>query len=434
MLCLGTYLTAINNNKSKPVTQKNILGRVMLTIDPCFPASDDALISNLRRGKRNPSEYTIEAAQKLAQDKSQHPDYVRKFQEVLSFIDPNKRDSLKQELIQIILNDDKIHGTTVVDIVSNIDKNNISKTECSLESVLAGILLYVLTATKHGTGKKSATVSQSQLDNLNAPVTDTSAGIIRYNSDIPEDVFREAQDFCLKYEEELGLLPLCQIAFSIDPLHNNVRSMYTDFNRYPQKVKEAILRLKRIPLFSFSKDWDNKAIDHYQILIEKLNLSDARYLYIFYQYFPRTYDSHASVIVSDPNPYIFDQPLKLPKKYRTKDNFTSIGSYIGDYLWCKQNEPTHYVQPPLDYLWEFCRLGCCDESELTFWICRFIISSSFYIHENDQEIEELWRAASIDEQLLKTLEDMYYYALLQLYLLTLSSDDCKTFLSRNSNI
>lgn len=424
MLCLGTYLTAIRNNKLVTVTQKNILGRIMLAIDSSFPASDDALISNLRRGKKNPSEYTIEAAQKLAQDESLHPEYISKFQEVLSYIDPNKKDSLKQELIQVIMNDDKIHGTTVVDIVNNIDKDHISETRCSLDSILAGILLYVLTATKHRTGKQSTAQFQDKSNNQTAPVQSVPSANEEAISTESEDVFRVAQDFCLKYEKELGLLPLCQIAFNIDPLHNNVRNMYTDYIRCPKKVKETLLRIKGIPQFTFTKDWVDKAIDHYESLVEQYELSTKEFLYDGAKYLHKAFYKYSAIEIDNPNPYIFERPSKTQSnQFYFKDCLASIGYYIIDYLWYKQNEPSHYVQPPMDYLWYHCNLGGCDEPEMTFWVCRFIISSSFHICEDDQDIEDFWKSVSIDEQLLKTLEDMYYYALLQIYLLTLTSDD-----------
>ena len=49
-----------------------------------------------------------------------------------------------------------------------------------------------------------------------------------------------------------------------------------------------------------------------------------------------------------------------------------------------------------------------------------MISGSFQIREDGDNIEEFWESVIIEEELLNTQEDMYYYALLQLYLLTLS--------------
>ena len=427
MLCLSSYLSTIKNNMSVNATQKILVGKIMMSIDPNFEESDDNLISNLVHGKRNPSVYTIENAQNLVRDKSLHPEYIQKFQEVISLIDPNKLYRLKQEIIQIILEDNKIQGTTIVDIVNNTDKDHLTENKCSLDSFLAGILLYVLTATKHRTGKKSAVAPQKQLNNLKAPVTNTIAE--SNNSDIPEDVFLSAQDFCIKYEKELGLLPLCQIAFSIDPLHNNVRSMYTDYIRCPQKVKEAILRIKGIPLLEYHKGWVNKAIDHYTSLVNQYELSTIDFLYEDAKYLHRAFDNYSDYPIDDPDPYIFKRPFKnKSNRCITQDYQSTIGFYIDDYLWYKNTDPSYNVLPPMDYLWKFCNLENCDEPEMTFWICRFIISSSFHICEEDQDIEELWKSVSIDDQLMKTQEDMYYYALLQLYLLTLSEEDCKMYI------
>ena len=54
--------------------------------------------------------------------------------------------------------------------------------------------------------------------------------------DFDEETLMEAQKFCLKYEEEMALLPLCQIAYNVDPFHKDVRKMYIDYKCLNSKV------------------------------------------------------------------------------------------------------------------------------------------------------------------------------------------------------
>lgn len=86
-----------------------------------------------------------------------------------------------------------------------------------------------------------------------------------------------------------------------------------------------------------------------------------------------------------------------------------------NFYWYKDEDPDHYVEPPMDYLWKLCDLGSCPEYEMTFWVCKFIITSSFQMVEDGFPIDEKWQNVFIKDELIRTQEDMYYYALLQLY-------------------
>lgn len=427
MLCLGTFLQLIV--KCSNTSQKEIVGLIMTNIESSFDDRKDQLISDIVRCVKNPPKKLCEKLKWM--EKEQYADITAIFADVVPKINPNKVQELKRGLVALVQDDAEIKGDTVVDLVNEVDKDHMPANNNSLESILAGLFIYIMKYTKNTMNRsckktKGSTVKKAGNQPIHVEMSSSEAdGIIAVES---EDIYRAAQDFCLKYEKELELLPLCQIAFNIDPLHNNARRMYTDYNRCPHKVKEAILQIKEIPLFTFGKDWVDNAIENYLLLIKKYELSDTRYQYIFHQYFHRAYYKHASAVFTNPNPYIFEPLVKMPEKYMVKDYSTSISGYVRDYLWCKQNEPSRHVQPPMDYLWAVCSLGRCKEPEITFWVCRFIISSSFQIREDGLNIEALWESVHINEELLKTQEDMYYYALLQLYLLTLSEEECKASL------
>lgn len=429
MLCLGTFLQLIIDCSN--MNQKEIVGLIMNNIDSSFDDTNDSLISDIVRCVKNPPKKLCEKLKWM--EKEQFSEITEIFIEVVPYIIPNKLYELKQGLLKLVKDDQTIKDSTVVDLVNEVTKDQLSGNENPIESILAGLFIYIMKYTKNTTnrtGKKAQGSAINKAENHPIVVEMSSSEPAEKIAVESEDIFRAAQDFCLKYEKELALLPLCQIAFNIDPLHNNVRSMYTDYIRCPQKVKEAILRIKKIPKLTFSKDWVDKAIDHYKSLIDQYELSTREFLYDGAKYLHRAFDYYSDYPVDNPNPYIFERPFNsTSNRYIGIDCPSSIGFYIDDYFWYKKSDPSHYVQPPMDYLWNRCNLGGCDEPEMTFWVCRFIISSSFKIGDNSTDIEEFWDLVPIDEQLLGTQEDMYYYALLQLYLLTLSSDDCKGLLS-----
>lgn len=103
-------------------------------------------------------------------------------------------------------------------------------------------------------------------------VTKTSLhkGVVEDN----EEVFRQAQAFCIEYEEELELIPLCQIAAFLNPMHKYVREMYTDYCKCSVEVKKKILELKNIIVMEFfDKNWIAKAIDLFDKKYMKRNFA-----------------------------------------------------------------------------------------------------------------------------------------------------------------
>ncbi len=77
----------------------------------------------------------------------------------------------------------------------------------------------------------------------------------------------------------------------------------------------------------------------------------------------------------------------------------------------------------MDYLWELVNLECCTEEEMTFWVCKFVIESCHVIDDYRKQIgessatnENSWDVGD-SYWLLNTQEDLYFYALLQLYLI-----------------
>lgn len=226
-----------------------------------------------------------------------------------------------------------------------------------------------------------------------------------------EETILEAQRFCLKYEDEINLLPLCQVAYNVDPIHKNVRQMYTDYILCSSKVKRKILQFKNIPELKFYDGWIDKCVKRYDKEIKEQGLTTKNFLYDGGKYFHRAFERYSDCEIVEFDPWIFDRPYKVGYN----NNLTTLGYYIIDFFWYKETDPDHYVQPPMDYLWELCDLGNCPEVEMTYWVCLFIIISSYQIVSDDYPVDERWADIYINSELIKTQEDMYYYALLQLY-------------------
>ena len=77
------------------------------------------------------------------------------------------------------------------------------------------------------------------------------------------------------------------------------------------------------------------------------------------------------------------------------------------------------MTPPFNLLWYGFDLANCEEKTLVFWVNRFIITVCHYFHcfNPDAQYDESWQYKdTIEDYKLKTMEDMYYYALLLLYM------------------
>lgn len=425
-LCLGTFLKSIIKCKikSKTVTQKSIVGDVMRIVDPEFDGTDDSMISNIVAGKKNPSNYVMDNINGLSE--TEYKDYIGGFKDIIQYIDSNRLDELKLLICYIIENDNLIKNETVVDLIGKNTKADIRSNEEYLEEFLAGVFIYVLKYTDNKDSNKYVKeideLSMDKIVDFSATKDETKIKkrdkLEEILEEEDEDVLLEAQRFCVKYEDEIGLLPLCQIAYNVDPTHKNVRQMYTDYILSPTKVKRKILQLKEIPLLRFRDGWIDESVDKYDKQILEMGLATRSFLYDGAKYFHRAYWDYSDCRIVEFDPRIFE-PLfksndfvgKCLEKYGS-----TISAYIGDYLWYKKNQPNKILVNPMDYLWKHQQLGSCPEAEMTYWVCLFIIRSAYtMIPEDYFPVDKLWENVNIQDKLIKTQEDMYYYALFRLY-------------------
>ncbi len=426
-LCIGTYLTVLYKMRAKGCNQKELVGSVMHSRSGNFNEEDNSLISHIKHGDVNPPPDVRQNVNWLGEkDFEDIVDYFKT--DIVTLLDPNKTRLVTQGIAYLILNDESINDDTIVNPILKTQKKDILNNLSPIADFLAGVFLYVLQYTDNTNTR--AYVDEIDDDffinmELRAPRNSYK------KTSVSREINEDAKRFCLKYEEEIELLPLCQIATAIDPLHNFVREMYNDYNLCDKETRSAILQLKKQPELDLSSsDWIQNALTEYEKLLYEKKLCKRDFLYEGAKYFRRSYERYSAFEIKDNNPRVFKRLIdfqmgdKSLSKSLSKSPST-IGYYISDYLWLKTNEPRKRPQPPMDYMWKYFGLYSAPEEFVTFWMCRFIIDSCEALEEpikldptkNLEHGEEDFESASLgdSEYILNTQEDMYLYALLKLH-------------------
>ena len=86
----------------------------------------------------------------------------------------------------------------------------------------------------------------------------------------------EARRFCIDHESEIELLPLCQVAFNLNPMHKHVRDLYTEYNKCNLEVRKAIMIMNDIPILSFEDQWKYKYLDLFREDIKRQRLCNIK--------------------------------------------------------------------------------------------------------------------------------------------------------------
>ncbi len=420
ILCLGTYLKIVKQCKCKSCTQKKFVGNIMHCLSDEFDETDDVGISKLVGGVNNPSNEVREMAQDITADRyCEIVDYFSN--NVIPLLDPNQYELIRSAICDVVMKDEDIKDGTVVELVSGTTKDNLEMKDTNLTSFLAGIFLYVMKFTDNNNRQEDVKgLNKDYFEEISKKIADKSPKKPAKVQD--EEVYLAAQKFCIEHEEEKELLPLCQIAFFVDPHHKNIRNLYTDYNICSDSVKKRILELKGVTELDFTdKNWIDRCVSLYEKKITEMELTTRNFLYDGAKYLHRAYERYSACEIDDFELYIFDKIEKTETLGKPIGGIkkTDLRGYIADYLGYKKNRSEQTINPPMDELWDVCNLGDCSESDVTFWICQFIIDSCYYIDNKGIQTndESDFRNIGIgdSECLIKTQEDIYYYALLQLY-------------------
>ena len=228
-------------------------------------------------------------------------------------------------------------------------------------------------------------------------------------------VAEAARVFLIDNEDEIEYLPLSAIAKSLNLKRKHHRAITTKFLRCSEEVQKEILKQVNFQPIEVSKEQVSTVLKLLRDDI-KTYCFGRDVLYDGAKYFHRAMERYSDKEIETVNPYIFEDikrthfyqgdSLKLLKD--TSYNGTLYG-YMYDYIHSADLGKSKWLlQPPIDMVLSQCDLAGCPEEIMTFWMMRIVIDCCRVFAESEEDF-------IFDEDLIKTQEDMYYYAVMVLY-------------------
>ncbi|RJV98697.1 hypothetical protein [Faecalibacterium sp. AM43-5AT] len=228
-------------------------------------------------------------------------------------------------------------------------------------------------------------------------------------------VVEAARVFLIDNEDEIEYLPLSVIAKSLNLKRKHHRAITTKFLRCSEEVQKEILKQVNFQPIEVSKEQVSTVLKLLRDDI-KTYCFGRDVLYDGAKYFHRAMERYSDKEIETVNPYIFEDikrthfyqgdSLKLLKD--TSYNGTLYG-YMHDYIHSADLGKSKWLlQPPIDMVLSQCDLAGCPEDIMTFWMMRIVIDCCRVFAESEEDF-------IFDEDLIKTQEDMYYYAVMVLY-------------------
>lgn len=409
-LCLGTLLTAIKKCSTRDFVQWRVYNEMFTFLG--YKKDMVQSIGHLVRGDKNPPKELISSINNMYPE--EYPKIVTCFDGVSSRIDANKIELFGRIIKKIADGDSDINDETVVDLVNGTKKKDLPGNLENLSSFIAGIYIYVL---KNTDNKNKAECVKEIDDHFIAEIISEINNSSAKDSEIPnkirnEEVVIAAKSFLIKHEKEKELIPLCQIAFVYRPLHQHVRSMYTEYNMLPYDVRKYILEQCEAEFLLDEDIHYSKGLSFFLDDLKKYELSSERYTYMFGQYFYRSFEYYSDCKIDKYNIYSFDRLYPLSPPWDTM-KYCNLNQYIDDYLWMKENKIDNDAIKPMDYLWYKENFGICDEETLTFWLCRFVIDVCCNLFGRIRTSK--FPFCYPEYEYAETQEDLFYCALLSLH-------------------
>lgn len=428
--CFSTYASVLVRCKLPGVTQTLLISKLISSVDPGLGGvlSDDSItVSNYTRGTKNiPRRAEVYTKTKKAGE-------ITEFfkEQVIPLLDQNKIADIVLAMKDIISKDDAIKPDTVIEHISKHSKKQLlGKEEIYPDRFLAGLFLYVIVSTNNkGSSGDVRLITDEYIRSF-----DKTASNIRMKSDdgsillkeevvprsfeynIDEDTFEKARLFCLDHEEDLHLLPLCEIASVLNPVHRHKNRTINDFIRQNKKTQKAILIQKSIRPYELCNAGEiDKCIDAFEKEVTDRRLTTIPFLYDDAKYLHRALTHYPDYMPESIDPLI-------PGPH-TATYFPGVSgnlrTYIDYYEFGLEHHPEKIMTPPFDMLRNEFGLSDGDEQTLVFWVNRFIITVCHYLHgfDPDAQYDESWHYKdTIEDNKIKTMEELYYYALLLLYM------------------
>lgn len=416
-LCLSTYLSVlVLHNSSKKASQTKILNGLIKSICTKPETIDKYLTSHIKCGRRN---LPLPIKDNLEEINYQNPHFLENFKSnVEIFLHPGKHVDICKILRIIALNDNVIAKGSTIDFILQTKKGDLSPIESPLDFI-AGVFLYVLRTNNDDTTEyakmttaeycKNAIQEFNALTNMRSSYTNSGTIGNTIDSDIPS----QAKSFCRKYEDSIELLPLCQIANIINPIHNHINKMYSDYCDCSNELKKQIMKEIECPMIQVDDEYTlYRLLRNFSDDIEKLGLASTNKTYMFPQYVIKSLE-YEKLDPIDINPNLF--PLR-PSKLISGQKASTLSRFISDYLYYKDKDTFKALPIPFDWMWDNFSFGSCPESDLITWLNLFIISSCPYIQKPPKDKKRKHKSPKIPNIYnAKTIEDLHFLALLWLY-------------------
>lgn len=225
-------------------------------------------------------------------------------------------------------------------------------------------------------------------------------------------VAEAARVFLIDNEDEIEYLPLSTIAKSLNLKRKHHRAITTKFLRCSEEVQKEILKQANFQPIEVSKEQISVALKLLKDDI-KTYCFGRDVLYDGAKYFHRAMERYSGEKIETVNPYRFEDfvntRLYEDDTHRLLKN-TQFNRTLYDYMYDYRHSGriNWLIQKPMDMVWEQCNLGECPEEIMTFWTMRIVIDCCRVFAESEEDF-------IFDEDLIKTQEDMYYYAVMALY-------------------
>lgn len=150
-MCFGSFATVLSKCRAPSITQKELIGRMLLVVNPNYDiATDDVAVSALVRGKNNLSD---EVTLYLDELSASFPNAFAGT--IVPMLDANKKSNIVLAFKDILKEDTGIADETVVELVNQITKSDlITRESIVFNDLIAGLFLYVAKYTDNHNVKK----------------------------------------------------------------------------------------------------------------------------------------------------------------------------------------------------------------------------------------------------------------------------------------
>ncbi|MBP5492771.1 MAG: hypothetical protein J6Y08_07990 [Clostridiales bacterium] len=429
-LCLGTFLTAIKLCASKYGFAQGRDFREMFSSFWYGYNPKDDMIVHIVGGRKNPSPSFVDEINKI--ESSQYSGLGDNFANIERRIDSEGKELLVKLFDYLVSSDDTISEEMEVDLVNRTTKACFPGNCVNLSSMMAGLFLYVVKHTNNIGNQKyvkeinaiynsecgvkiqneaEAQAQESIIDNLLSKNKHTDDDEEKTNSISEKNIIR-AKEFLIKHETESSMIPLCQMAYVYSPHHNHIRPMYTEFALLPKCSRDYILaQCNEEDLTDVTDLHLYEGLDQLCEDMSDYSLSSERYLYAVQQYLPKAFSIYAGESIEHHDMYSFIRLYKSKTNPFDMGPYSSLDTYIADYLWMKEHRIETNALPPMDYLWSKEDFASCSGDNLSFWLCQFIIAACnnlySYINANNY--------TCIDPSSAERQEDLFYFTLYAIY-------------------